>query len=98
MLLSVCTFSVMDILVKWSQDYPTGEVLFFRGFFGLIPTYFLIPRDKLLSFYKTERKLEHFLRCFAGMIALVAIVIALRELPLAVVGSPNWIHRCYYNC
>ena len=90
MLLSVCTFSVMDILVKWSQDYPTGEVLFFRGFFGLIPTYFLIPRDKLLSFYKTERKLEHFLRCFAGMIALVAIVIALRELPLAVVVSLSY--------
>jgi drug/metabolite transporter (DMT)-like permease len=89
-LLSVCTFSVMDILVKWSQDYPTGEVLFFRGFFGLIPTYFLIPRDKLLSFYKTERKLEHFLRCFAGMIALVAIVIALRELPLAVVVSLSY--------
>jgi drug/metabolite transporter (DMT)-like permease len=80
----------MDILVKWSQDYPTGEVLFFRGFFGLIPTYFLIPRDKLLSFYKTERKLEHFLRCFAGMIALVAIVIALRELPLAVVVSLSY--------
>ena len=36
MFLSVCAFSVMDIIVKWSQHYPLGEVLFFRGFFGVI--------------------------------------------------------------
>jgi drug/metabolite transporter (DMT)-like permease len=80
----------MDLLVKWSQEYPTGEVLFFRGFFGLIITYFLIPKDKLKSFYKTDRKLEHFFRCFAGIIALIAIVVALRELPLAVVVSLSY--------
>jgi len=90
MFMSVCAFSIMDLLVKWSQDYPTGEVLFFRGFFGLIITYFLIPKDKLKSFYKTDRKLEHFFRCFAGIIALIAIVVALRELPLAVVVSLSY--------
>jgi drug/metabolite transporter (DMT)-like permease len=88
--MSVCAFSIMDLLVKWSQDYPTGEVLFFRGFFGLLLTYFLIPKDKLKSFYKTDRKLEHFFRCFAGIIALIAIVVALRELPLAVVVSLSY--------
>ena len=90
MFMSVCAFSIMDLLVKWSQEYPTGEVLFFRGFFGLIITYFLIPKDKLKSFYKTDRKLEHFFRCFAGIIALIAIVVALRELPLAVVVSLSY--------
>ncbi|NCW36510.1 MAG: DMT family transporter [Proteobacteria bacterium] len=90
MFMSVCAFSIMDLLVKWSQDYPTGEVLFFRGFFGLLLTYFLIPKDKLKSFYKTDRKLEHFFRCFAGIIALIAIVVALRELPLAVVVSLSY--------
>ena len=90
MFMSVCAFSIMDLLVKWSQEYPTGEVLFFRGFFGLILTYFLIPKDKLKSFYKTDRKLEHFFRCFAGIIALIAIVVALRELPLAVVVSLSY--------
>ena len=90
MFMSVCAFSIMDLLVKWSQDYPTGEVLFFRGLFGLLPTYFLIPKEKLKSFYKTDRKLEHFFRCFAGIIALIAIVIALRELPLAVVVSLSY--------
>ena len=90
MFMSVCAFSIMDLLVKWSQEYPTGEVLFFRGFFGLLLTYFLIPKDKLKSFYKTDRKLEHFFRCFAGIIALIAIVVALRELPLAVVVSLSY--------
>jgi len=90
MFLSVCTFSVMDLLVKWSSDYPTGEVLFFRGFFGLLPTYFLIPKDKLKTFYTTERSKEHLFRCIMGLMALIAIVVALRELPLAVVVSLSY--------
>ena len=90
MFLSVCTFSVMDLLVKWSSDYPTGEVLFFRGFFGLLPTYFLIPKNKLKTFYTTERSKEHLFRCLMGLIALIAIVVALRELPLAVVVSLSY--------
>jgi len=90
MFLSVCTFSVMDLLVKWSSDYPTGEVLFFRGFFGLLPTYFLIPKNKLKTFYTTTRSKEHLFRCLMGLMALIAIVVALRELPLAVVVSISY--------
>ena len=90
MFLSVCTFSVMDLLVKWSSNYPTGEVLFFRGFFGLLPTYFLIPKNKLKTFYTTKRPKEHLFRCLMGLMALIAIVIALRELPLAVVVSLSY--------
>jgi len=90
MFLSVCTFSIMDLLVKWSSDYPTGEVLFFRGLFGLLPTYFLIPKNKLKTFYKTKRPKEHLFRCLMGLMALIAIVVALRELPLAVVVSLSY--------
>ena len=90
MFLSVCTFSVMDLLVQWSSDYPAGEVLFFRGFFGLLPTYFLIPKNKLKTFYTTTRSKEHLFRCLMGLMALIAIVVALRELPLAVVVSLSY--------
>jgi drug/metabolite transporter (DMT)-like permease len=90
MFLSICTFSIMDLLVKWSSDYPTGEVLFFRGFFGLLPTYFLIPKHKLKTFYTTKRPKEHLFRCLMGLMALIAIVVALRELPLAVVVSLSY--------
>ena len=87
MFISVCAFSLMDVIVKWSDDYPVGQVLFFRGFFGIIPILFLIPKDRYVDFYKTKRPMLHLKRCLAGLIALVAIFIALRNLPLATVVS-----------
>jgi drug/metabolite transporter (DMT)-like permease len=87
MFLSICGFSLMDVIVKWSVDYPIGQILFFRGFFGIIFYFFIIPRDRLHNFYKTNRPGLHSLRCVAGLIAIVAIFIALRKLPLATVVS-----------
>ena len=87
MFISICAFSVMDLIVKWSENYPVGEVLFFRGLFGMITIFFLIPREKYFNFYKTKRPMLHFKRCIAGLIAIVAIFIALRNLPLATVVS-----------
>jgi drug/metabolite transporter (DMT)-like permease len=77
----------MDLIVKWSADYPIGQVLFFRGFFGIVFYFFIIPRKRLHDFYQTKRPGLHTLRCVSGLIALVAIFIALRELPLATVVS-----------
>ena len=87
MFMSICAFSLMDIIVKWSVDYPIGQVLFFRGFFGIIFYFFIIPKERLHNFYKTKRVGLHFLRCVSGLIALVSIFIALRKLPLATVVS-----------
>ena len=87
MFLSVCAFSAMDIIVKWSENYPVGQVLFFRGSCGLIPLLFLIPKERFFNFYKTDRPFLHLKRCIAGLIAIVAIFIALRKLPLATVVS-----------
>ena len=52
MFISVCAFSIMDIIVKWSEAYPLGQVLFFEGFFGVI-LYFII--------YTSCRKYKKFL-------------------------------------
>ena len=87
MFISVCAFSIMDVIVKWSDDYPVGQVLFFRGFFGIIPLLFLVPKERYFDFYKTARPILHFKRCLAGLIALISIFIALRNLPLATVVS-----------
>ena len=87
MFMSVCAFSVMDAIVKWSDTYPVGQVLFFRGLFGMIPIFFLIPRERYFDFYKTKRPFLHFKRVLAGLISIVAIFIALRKLPLATVVS-----------
>ncbi len=87
MFLSIIGFSLMDVIVKWSVDYPVGQVLFFRGFFGIIFYFFIIPRERIHNFYQTKRPGLHFLRCAAGLIAIIAIFIALRKLPLATVVS-----------
>ena len=87
MFLSICAFSLMDLIVKWSIQYPLGQVLFFRGFFGIVFYFFIIPKDRFHNFYKTKRVGLHFLRCLSGLIALIAIFIALRKLPLATVVS-----------
>ncbi len=87
MFLSVCVFSIMDLIVKWSENYPVGEVLFFRGLCGLIPILSIIPKDRYINFYRTSRPILHLKRCMSGLIAIVAIFIALRELPLATVVS-----------
>jgi len=87
MFMSVCAFSLMDAIVKWSDAYPVGQVLFFRGFCGLIPILSLIPKDRYRDFYKTSRPTLHLKRCLSGLIAIVAIFIALRKLPLATVVS-----------
>jgi len=87
MFMSVCAFSIMDLIVKWSDSYPLGQVLFFRGFFGLVIYFFIIPKERLKNFYYTKRAGLHFLRCLFGLVALISIFIAIRNLPLATVVS-----------
>ena len=87
MFLSVCAFSIMDLIVKWSDNYPLGQVIFFRGFFGLVFYYFIIPKKRIKDFYFTKRPLLHLSRCFFGLAALLSIFTALRNLPLATVVS-----------
>ena len=84
---SVVCFSIMDICVKWLDYYPVGQVLFLRFFIGFIPIFFIIPREKLFSFYKTSRPGLHAFRAITGAAAIIALFIGLRELPLADVVS-----------
>ena len=84
---SVICFSIMDICVKWLDNYPVGQVLFLRFFIGFIPIFFIIPKDNLLNFYKTSRPGLHAFRAITGAAAIIALFIGLRELPLADVVS-----------
>ena len=84
---SVACFAMMDACVKWLDQFPVGEVLFSRFFFGLIPILMLIPRSEFRTFYKTTRPKLHTFRAVSGTLAIVALFIALREIPLADVVS-----------
>ncbi len=87
MIASVICFSIMDICVKWLDYYPVGQVLFLRFFIGFIPIFFIIPKDRLLDFYKTSRPGLHAFRAICGALAIIALFYGLRELPLADVVS-----------
>ena len=87
MIASVICFSIMDICVKWLDYYPVGQVLFLRFFIGFIPIFFIIPKDRLLDFYKTSRPGLHAFRAICGAMAIIALFYGLRELPLADVVS-----------
>jgi len=96
MVMSVLFFSLMDILIKITDEYDVGQTMFFRAFFGLIPIYFLIPKDRIRNFYKTNNFKLHFYRSFFGAIAMAAIFIGLRNLQLAEVtamafSGPLWV-------
>ncbi len=84
---SVVCFSSMDLIVKYLNNVPFGQVLFMRFFFGMIPIFFLIPRNKIFTFYKTKRPALHTFRAVCGTIAIIALFVALRNLPLADVIS-----------
>ncbi len=96
MIMSVLFFSLMDILIKITDQYDVGQTMFFRAFFGLIPIYFLIPKERIRDFYKTDYLKLHFYRSFFGAIAMAAIFIGLRNLQLAEVtamafSGPLWV-------
>ena len=96
MVLSVLFFSLMDVLIKITNEYDVGQVMFSRAIFGLIPIFFLIPKNKIKNFYKTKHKLLHFYRSFVGAVAMYAIFVGLRNLQLSEVTSlafsgPIWV-------
>ena len=80
---SVACFAMMDASVKWLDMFPVGQVLFSRFFFGLIPILMLVPRGEFKTFYKTSRPKLHAFRAITGTLAIIALFIALREIPLA---------------
>ncbi len=84
---SVACFAMMDASVKWLDMFPVGQVLFSRFFFGLIPILLLVPRGEFKTFYKTSRPKLHAFRAITGTLAIIALFIALREIPLADVVS-----------
>jgi drug/metabolite transporter (DMT)-like permease len=86
----------MDILIKVTDEYDVGQIMFFRALFGLVPIFFLIPKNRMKNFYKTKNIKLHFYRSFFGAIAMAAIFIGLRNLQLAEVtalafSGPLWV-------
>ena len=50
MVASVTFFSLMDILVKVTDDYAVGQILFFRALFWFITIFFLNSKKSSKKF------------------------------------------------
>ena len=84
MILSVVCFSLMDISVKlMSNSYPIGQLIFFRGFLGLIPIFFIIPFDRYKNLLETSKLKLHIGRAVAGTFAMANLYLGLKFLPIA---------------
>lgn len=82
---SALVFTVMGMLIKLVGDrFPTGEIVFFRSAFALIPlTIYLAWRHDLPGAFRTQRVSGHLLRSSIGVVAMSLNFAGIALLPLA---------------
>lgn len=80
---SVCCFVVMATMLKATHTIPSGEMVFFRSFFAMLPVLaFLAWRGNLAVAFKTKRPLGHLVRGLIGVTSMMLGFFALTRLPL----------------
>jgi drug/metabolite transporter (DMT)-like permease len=86
------TFSLMYAAIKLAGDVPIGQVVFFRGFFALIPlfawTFFTVGP---LNAIKTQRPAYHIVRSVLGTTSMFSSFLAVQLLPLVTVTAFNFV-------
>lgn len=80
---SVTIFMAMQTMLKAAEGVPTGELVFFRSFFGMLPVFaFLAWRRELGLAFRTQRPLAHLWRGLIGVSSMALGFFALSKLPL----------------
>jgi drug/metabolite transporter (DMT)-like permease len=81
-------FSLMYAAIKLAGAVPIGQVVFYRGFFALVPllawTFFTVGP---MAAIKTQRPTYHVIRAVVGVSAMFANFTALKLLALATVTA-----------
>jgi drug/metabolite transporter (DMT)-like permease len=89
-------FAVMYAAIKLAGEVPIGEVVFFRGFFALVPlfvwTLFTVGPVEAI---KTQRPSYHVVRGVVGVAAMFTNFTALSLLPLATVTAFGFIQPIF---
>jgi len=84
MIASVFVFALVNALVKYLEDdYPVGQVVFFRSIFALLFALGLLTRHGGFPTLRTNRLPEHIGRGVLQFISMVCIFIAYHLMPLA---------------
>jgi drug/metabolite transporter (DMT)-like permease len=83
-ILSAFTFTAMAALIRAvGETAPTGQVVFFRSFFAILPLIlWLAFRGELKSLFATRDPRRHLLRCGFGLASMFLGFAALARLPL----------------
>src|SRR5690606_41033759 len=80
---SVCCFVVMATMLKATHTIPSGQMVFFRSFFAMLPVLaYLAWRGNLANAFQTRRPLGHVLRGLIGVASMSLGFFALTRLPL----------------
>lgn len=84
-LIAVMLFTAMSTMVKEATQYtPTGQIVFFRSFFALLPVIiFAAMRSQLRTIFHTKRIGGHILRTGVGVTSMFLGFWSLYYLPLA---------------
>jgi drug/metabolite transporter (DMT)-like permease len=81
--LAVCLFVVMNTMLKATMTVPSGEMVFFRSFFALLPVLiYLAWQGKIRNAFYTRRPVAHLLRGLVGVASMSLGFFALTRLPL----------------
>ena len=83
-LISAVMFTVMSALIRYlGVDYPTGQVIFFRSAFAILPVVIVYAwRGELMGALRTERPLGQAGRGALAIVAMFCNFAALARLPL----------------
>jgi len=81
MLVAGVFFSLMNVGVKYLDNIPAIEIVFFRCLVTLVISYFMIKRLKI-SFFGNNKPIL-FLRGFFGVVALFLYFYSLQKMPFA---------------
>ena len=84
-LVSALAFAAMSVVIKvLSADFPTGQMVFCRSAFALLPLIaWLASRSELIDAFRTRNLGGHIRRSAVGVMAMSSGFAALAMLPLA---------------
>jgi drug/metabolite transporter (DMT)-like permease len=84
MVFSVALFASMDAMIKRAaEDYPTGQIVFFRNALAFVPVLLFLARAGGLGSLRTTRLGGHLVRGLTGVASMFFFFLALGLLPLA---------------
>lgn len=89
MLISTFTFAVMNVIVKYLNNFPTSEIILFRSVVSLLISYYFIRKNKLNPFGNNKALL--ITRGVFGIIALGLFFFTLKNIPLSTALTIQYI-------